>query len=422
MTNDATGTVIVHATLDAAVQKTGLTLDGMQSLRVAFAPHFADFQKVREDAAGVPATAAKKAREIRLRLKDIRVSAEKTRKELKEDSLRRGKAIDGIKAVLDYELVPIEKALLAIEDAEEIAEKKRKDELSAKRSAEIAEYADPTFYDLAGMPEQQWQDLLKSAIKAHHDRAEAAKKAEADRIEAARLAAEALAQKVADDLAERQRMQEENIRLAKVAADERAAREASEAASAKARAESDRVAAEERAKADAARVAAEKATADKLAEAKRIADEERRALELKASEERDREQVKRLAAERVAADARAAADRLAAEERAKATDAHAADKKIYVWDAAKAKAGREKAEAELKAQRDADAARVQAEEDARKKAAAAPDALKVAALAATIRTIRADGLTSEAGKALAGRIAEQAAKFAAWLDAEAAKL
>jgi len=360
MTTDATGTVIVHATLDAAVQKTGLTLDGMQSLRVAFAPHFADFQKVREDAAGVPANAAKKAREIRLRLKDIRVSAEKTRKELKEDSLRRGKAIDGIKAVLDYELVPIEKALLEIEDAEEIAEKKRKDELSAKRSAEIAEYADPTFYDLAGMPEQQWQDLLSSAIKAHHDRAEAAKKAEADRIEAARLAAEALAQKEADDLAERERMKQENARLAKVAADERAAREASEAASAKAKAESDRVAAEERAKVEAARVVAEKA----------------------------------------AADAKAAADRLAAEERAK----------------------REKAEAELKAQRDADAARIQAEEDAKKKAAAAPDKLKVAALAATIRTIRAEGLTSEPGKALAGRIAEQASKFASWLDAEAAKL
>src|ERR1039457_5062030 len=53
----------------------------------------------------------KQAREARLALKDIRVNAEKVRVSLKEQSLREGKAIDGVANVIKALIVPIEEYL-----------------------------------------------------------------------------------------------------------------------------------------------------------------------------------------------------------------------------------------------------------------------------------------------------------------------
>lgn len=53
----------------------------------------------------------KMAREGRLFLREKRIAIEKTRKELKEQSLREGKAIDGIANVLKALIVPIEEYL-----------------------------------------------------------------------------------------------------------------------------------------------------------------------------------------------------------------------------------------------------------------------------------------------------------------------
>ena len=51
------------------------------------------------------------ARDVRLFLRDKRIAIEKARKELKEQALREGKAIDGIANVLKALIVPIEKYL-----------------------------------------------------------------------------------------------------------------------------------------------------------------------------------------------------------------------------------------------------------------------------------------------------------------------
>ncbi len=75
----------------------------------------------------------KMARVGRLFLKEKRISVEKARKELKEQSLREGKAIDGIANVLKAIIVPIEEYLNQQEHFVEIKEKEEED----KRRKEI---------------------------------------------------------------------------------------------------------------------------------------------------------------------------------------------------------------------------------------------------------------------------------------------
>lgn len=91
------------------------------------------------------------ARTGRLFLREKRIAIEKTRKQLKEQSLREGKAIDGIANVLKALIVPIEEYLerqekfIEIRIAEEAerkrieAEKKAEEERIAKEKAEIEE-------------------------------------------------------------------------------------------------------------------------------------------------------------------------------------------------------------------------------------------------------------------------------------------
>lgn len=95
--------------------------------------------------------AIKQAREGRLFLREKRIAIEKTRKELKEQSLREGKAIDGIANVLKSVIIPIEEylerqekfveiQLAKITEEKLLAERKRmEDERIAKEKAEAAE-------------------------------------------------------------------------------------------------------------------------------------------------------------------------------------------------------------------------------------------------------------------------------------------
>jgi len=70
--------------------------------------------------------AMKLARTTRLSLKNIRVEVEKTRKSLKEESLREGKAIDGMANIVKFLIVPVEQGLQEKEDFVKLAESHRK--------------------------------------------------------------------------------------------------------------------------------------------------------------------------------------------------------------------------------------------------------------------------------------------------------
>ena len=75
----------------------------------------------------------KMARTGRLFLREKRIAIEKTRKVLKEDALREGKAIDGIANILKALIVPIESYL---ERQEKFVELKQAEKEARKRAAE----------------------------------------------------------------------------------------------------------------------------------------------------------------------------------------------------------------------------------------------------------------------------------------------
>ena len=87
---------------------------------------------------GSQITEMKMAREGRLFLREKRIAIEKTRKELKEQALREGKAIDGIANVLKSLIVPIEDYLDKQEHFIEIKEAERAEALriEAEKKAE----------------------------------------------------------------------------------------------------------------------------------------------------------------------------------------------------------------------------------------------------------------------------------------------
>jgi len=197
------------------------------------------------------------AHETRLALKRVRVDVEKRRKSLKEESLREGKAIDGMANVIKYLIVPVEEHLQGQEDFVRIAEEKRMKILDDKRRAELTAYGmDCEHMALGNMADSSYAAILDAAKIAHYSRireaeeqiareaaeeqarAEAAAKAKAEeaaRIEAERQArAEADAKREAETKELRERMLQENARRN---AEAKAMREKMEAEKAKREAE-----------------------------------------------------------------------------------------------------------------------------------------------------------------------------------------
>ena len=214
----------------------------------------------------------KQAREARIALKGIRVNAENKRKELKEKSLREGKAIDGIANVIKALVVPIEEHLEKQEKFAETVEAERKMKMVKDRILKLSEYVqDVTFYNLKEMSDESFEKLLANAKKAVEDKKLADKKVEEDRI--ARIKAEA---------EEQARIKAENEKLRKEADEKEKIRLAEKA-------ESDIKLAEANAKVEAERIAKEKS--DKALRDKEEA--ERKAQEAKIKAEKD--EVERIA-------------------------------------------------------------------------------------------------------------------------------
>lgn len=208
------------------------------------------------------------AKTARKKFSELRIEVEKSRKEMKEQSLRKGQAIDAIARFLVSLISPIEEHLKLQEDFVKIQE---------------------------------------------------AKKAEELRIEAEKKAAEELRLKMEAEEKERERIRLENIRLQEEArkreeefARERAKAEAkrrqAEEKARKEREEVERLAmierekaekklAEERAKAEAKRMLAEEKARKEKEEAERLAKIEREKVEKKLAEERAKAEQERQKAE-----------------------------------------------------------------------------------------------------------------------------
>lgn len=178
------------------------------------------------------------ARTGRLFIRDKRLVIERTRKELKEQSLREGKAIDGIANVLKGLLEPIEEHLR----------------------------------------QQECFLEIRALKKAEEERQEAIRKQEAERLEKERL-----------DKEEAERIRKENEKL-KAEALEREKQIAEE------RKKIEEAAAEERKKVEAERQKEREAAEQKLKEERAAAEKVRRDAEAKAAEEKRQfdEKVRRL--------------------------------------------------------------------------------------------------------------------------------
>ena len=152
----------------------------------------------------------KRARLLRLEIKDTRVALDKKRKELKAGLLIEERAIDGAFAVFRGFAVPLEDHLAAQEEFAERAETARRNTLRDARQAALTALGFNGVWVLAGatpttlgeLSETEWGTLLADAQAAQKTREEAA------RVEAEQQAARDAARKQQE-----QAQREENERL-----------------------------------------------------------------------------------------------------------------------------------------------------------------------------------------------------------------
>ena len=173
------------------------------------------------DAASLEITEAvtAKAKRLRLDIAKVRISAEKIRKEQKEEYLRAGKAVDGVSNILKWAVEEKEQKLKDIEDYFANLELTRKRELQASRTEILSAYLqDAEGRNLASMEDDVWEAYIGAKKKEHEDRIAAELQAEQERVAKAKAEAD-----------EQVRLQAENARL-KIEASELAAKVAANAA------------------------------------------------------------------------------------------------------------------------------------------------------------------------------------------------
>jgi hypothetical protein len=168
----------------------GLSTEVRDDLANTFQPYLEKAEELKQKAMSIKITDInqiedmQKAREARLTIRNIRIEVEKKRKSLKEESLRKGKAIDGMANVIKYLIGPIEEHLQKQENfAEEIRKQKEKERLD-KRLLALAPYEVNTeFIDISGMPDDTFQIFLNNAKEQHEKKVAAEKEAERKRQE-----------------------------------------------------------------------------------------------------------------------------------------------------------------------------------------------------------------------------------------------
>jgi DNA repair exonuclease SbcCD ATPase subunit len=267
----------------------GLEESKALTLRGEFTDMFTQAQDWAEKASKIQVTSVtqvaemKQAKEARLALKNLRCETEKTRKRLKENCLREGKAIDGMANLVKYLVVPIEEHLKEQEDfilrklAEEAALKleARQDKI---RNADPS--IDVSILNLGGMEDEQFETYLAQVIET-----KALREKEAARLDLEKKAAEeAAAKKREEDRIERERLEKENAKL-------EAEKKAREAEAEKARiAAENKLAAERKAQEEKLRIERE---AKEALEAKLRKAEEEKAEAIRKAKEKELRDLRR---------------------------------------------------------------------------------------------------------------------------------
>jgi hypothetical protein len=261
--------------LQLIIEETGLEKSKTELLLSKFTGYFQEAKTIAQEAKGITVTdendteTMQRAREARLELKSIRIDAEKTRKELKEQSLREGRAIDGIANVIKALVVPVEKHLEEQEKYAERLEAQRKLNVEKERVNRLSKYVeDVEVYSLH--PDKLSTDSFNKLLETSEVAYKAQKKAE-EEAEQERLAKEEAERK------EQERIRKENEKL-------KAEAEAKEKALAKERAEQEKKLQAERAKIEAERQKREAIEAK--IKAQKEAEEKRKKAELEAGRQK----------------------------------------------------------------------------------------------------------------------------------------
>lgn len=274
-----------------------------------------------------------KARELRLILKKARTTVENSRKDLKADIVKQGRAIDSVARFVKEEIEPAEQYLEEQEKFAELRKAEREAKLKAERTEKLMAYTDDiSLYNLDAMNDDQFDQLL-ATLKAQHE----AKIAEAKRIEDERIAKEKA------DAEEQERIRQENEKLkAEAQAREEAERKEREAREAEeAKAEADRQAEYKRLssiKVDLLEYAHNiKTVEDADNQAKRLelyadslAPADREHEMISAAYHKSKSEIVELKQFIIERDAKAEADRKAAEEAKAKTDAEEAERKALL--------------------------------------------------------------------------------------------
>ena len=265
--------IVTITDLKSVVEESGVEPQTASMLQTAFVPFFQKAAEWREKAYEIKVTSADQktamgmARLARLDLRAIRLESEKKRKAMKEDSLRYGKAVDGMQRILEMLIVPIENYLEEQEQFVQIQASRERAERKQLRDWELAPFSAfaPAGVDVSNLTDEDFALLLnaaKSAMDAKNAadlRAEAERKereeAEAAERERVRIENEALRAEAAKREAEIKKQQEEAAaekrRLEAEISTARAQQQAIEAAERKREAD------------EKARIEAEKAAPDK---------------------------------------------------------------------------------------------------------------------------------------------------------------
>ena len=190
--------VIIEATKDAGI-----------AIKTAFLPFFEQAKAMEVSVKALVVTAEdqkdlmKEAREKRLKLKNIRVQAENIRKEMKEESLRESRAIDGMANIIKYFVVPLEEHLQKQEDYAKNLAEERKVKIYEARKAEVEKLGgDPRIYNLVEIEEPAYARLVETLKKQKAEREELLRQEEKKRVAQEKAAAE-----------EKERLREENKKL-----------------------------------------------------------------------------------------------------------------------------------------------------------------------------------------------------------------
>lgn len=284
---------MANSQLQVILKEQGIENNQAQALLDAFGAPFEEAGVILKDYKTIVVTKEDQfdlmadAREKRLALKKVRTGVENKRKELKENILKEGKAIDSVARFVKEIIEPAESYLEEQEKFAEIKAAERAAAKKAQRIEQIMQYTDNIdAYNLDSMDDTAF-DALVATLKGIKDReAEEARLAEEKRIAEAKAAAE-----------EQERVRKENERLKKEA-------EQREIELAKERAEQEKAAAQARAEAEAgqAKLRAEREAEAKEAQAKLDAEREKR-------EAIERERQEELAKQKAAEEAKEAAKR-----------------------------------------------------------------------------------------------------------------